>query len=373
MNYTVLIVDDEMMPRKVLKEHLPWDTLKVSQVFLASDGLEAIEQARQCTPDIIISDVKMPRMDGLKMAAAIREFCPRCQFIFLSGYSDKEYLKGAIKLKAASYVEKPIDLEEITQALTDVIRELDTIQAEDSPKDQSRMFFHGSQEPDLDSPLSDKVFQGSQDQLDSIASRIRERNQSDTESILRRLYHEIQQCEGTDPAYLRHFYRQIIFLFLTAAEDYNITSITQNADFYLYTAAGQDTLAQLWDTLFQISRIYFTACASRDTDIVSRVDRYLEQHYQNSDLTVQDAAHDLGFTNTYLCAAYKKSCGKTINQHLTQIRILHAKELLAGSSQRLYEVAKNVGYADGKYFTRLFTRETGLSPKEYRERHCHEI
>lgn len=371
MNYTVLIVDDEAMPRKVLKEHLPWETFKVSRIFLASDGLEALEQARLCKPDIIISDVKMPRMDGLQMAAAIREFCPKCQFIFLSGYSDKEYLKGAIKLKAANYVEKPIDLDEITQALTEVIGELDKLQTEDSQKDQNRTFFRGSH--NLDSPSNDRVFQGSQTLLDSIANRIKERNQTDMENILRRLYREILQCEGTDPAYLRHFYRQIVFLFLTAAENYNITSITQNTDFYLYTAANQDTLAQLWETLFQISRTYFDACASRDTDIVSRVDRYLEQHYQNSSLTVQDAAHDLGFTNTYLCAAYKKSCGKTINQHLTQIRILHAKELLAGSTQKLYEVAKNVGYADGKYFTKLFTRETGLSPKEYRERHCHEI
>ncbi len=122
MNYTVLIVDDEAMPRKVLKEHLPWDSLGVTKIFQASDGLEAVEQARQCLPDIVISDIKMPHMDGIQMAAAIREFCPHCQFIFLSGYSDKEYLKGAIKLKAANYVEKPIDLEEIEQALSEVIK-----------------------------------------------------------------------------------------------------------------------------------------------------------------------------------------------------------------------------------------------------------
>ena len=154
---------------------------------------------------------------------------------------------------------------------------------------------------------------------------------------------------------------------------YNITAISQNADYYLYTAADKETLSELWNTLLTLSRTYFSSLTvCEDTDIVFRVDRYLEQHYQNPSLTVQDAAHDLGFTNTYLCTAYKKSCGKTINQHLTQLRILHAKELLAGSTQKLYEVARNVGYANGKYFTKLFTRETGLSPKEYRERHRNE-
>lgn len=370
MNYTVLIVDDEAMPRKVLKEHLPWETLKVAHIFQASDGEEAIEQARQCQPDIVISDIKMPRMNGIQMAAIIREFCPHCQFIFLSGYSDKEYLKGAIKLKAANYVEKPIDLDEMQQALMEVIEELDKQPKTEDPAIQRQIFFHGRQ--DSDYQPNDAIFQGSQLHLDTIADCIRHRKEQDTETALRRLYREAALCEGTDPAYLRHFYRQIVFLFLTAAENYNITALTQNADYYLYTAADQETLSALWDTLYQISRTYFAALTCQDTDIVSRVDRYLEQHYQNPCLTVQDAAHDLGFANTYLCAAYKKSCGKTVNQHLTQLRVLHAKELLANTTQKLYEVAKNVGYANGKYFTKLFTRETGLSPKEYRERHRHE-
>lgn len=370
MNYTVLIVDDEAMPRKVLKEHLPWDELKVTQIFQASDGLEAIEQARQCRPDIVISDIRMPRMDGIEMAAAIREFCPHCQFIFLSGYSDKEYLKGAIRLKAANYVEKPIDLEEISQSLREVIEELEHLPKEDMPDASRKLFFRGNN--DMDPPLNTMIFQGSQEHLDSIAESIRHRKEADAEAALRRLYRKAMSCEGTDPDYLRHFYRQIVFLFLKAAENYNITAITQNTDYYLYTTVDRETLAELWNTLFELSRTYFGALTCQDTDIVSRVDRYLEQHYQDPALTVQDAAHDLGFTNTYLCAAYKKSCGKTINQHLTQLRLLHAKELLAGSTQKLYEVAKNVGYANGKYFTKLFTRETGLSPKEYRERHRHE-
>ncbi|MFQ9679025.1 MAG: response regulator [Ruthenibacterium lactatiformans] len=117
MSFTVLIADDEAMPRTVLKEHIPWEELSVTQVHLATDGEEAVEQARRFRPEIIISDIKMPRRNGLEMAAAVREFLPACQFIFLSGYSDKEYLKGAIRLRAACYVEKPLDLSEITAAL----------------------------------------------------------------------------------------------------------------------------------------------------------------------------------------------------------------------------------------------------------------
>ena len=105
VRFSVLVADDEKMPREILRDHLPWEELGVERVEEAEDGAQALELARVHRPDIIISDVKMPRMNGLELAGAVREMYPECQFIFLSGYTDKEYLKGAIKLRAASYVE----------------------------------------------------------------------------------------------------------------------------------------------------------------------------------------------------------------------------------------------------------------------------
>lgn len=366
MGFTALIVDDETIPRAILQQHLPWEKLGVTKVLLASDGEEALAEARRCPPDLVVSDIKMPRKNGLEMAAELRKFCPGCKFIFLSGYSDKEYLKGAIKLKAASYVEKPIDLEEITAALRDAISEL----GQQLPHDPRMFFFRG--EAGGDTPLNDHVFLCSKSQLSEIGTAIRHKKKAETELALQRMYCEISRCEGTDPEYLRHLYCQLVFLFLTAAESHNITTVTQRTDFLLYTAAKQNTLAQLWDALYQTARDYFAALDPQDRDVTARVDHYLEQHSQNRTFTVQEMASELGFVNTYLCAAYKKSCGKTINQRLTELRIQHAKQLLTGPPQKLYEIARAVGYSDGKYFVKLFTRETGLSPKAYRERHCHE-
>ena len=89
MRFSVLVADDEKMPREILRDRLPWEELGVERVDAASDGAEALELARQHRPDIIISDVKMPRMNGLELAGAVREMSPECQFIFLSGYTDK--------------------------------------------------------------------------------------------------------------------------------------------------------------------------------------------------------------------------------------------------------------------------------------------
>ena len=366
MGFTVLIVDDELMPRTVLCRRLPWAGLGVSRVEQASDGEEGLEQARQCRPDIVISDIKMPRKNGLEMAAAVREFLPACQFVFLSGYSDKEYLKGAIRVKAASYVEKPIDLEEIEGVLHGVLEEL---QAQAGP-DPRRVFGRGTGA--AGAPLNDRLFSGGKSRISELDRLIKHQKRPEAEAALRRLEEEMFRCEGTDPEYLRHVYCQIVFLFLAAAESHNITTVTEKTDFLLYTAARQETLAQLWEALWQTEREYFAVAEPQDMDVPARVERYLEQRYPDSGLTIQQMAADLGFAHTYLCAAYKKSCGKTINQRLTELRLQHAKELLVRSRQKLYEVANAVGYGDGKYFVKLFTRETGLSPRQYRARHCHE-
>ena len=366
MKLTVLIADDETMPRITLRDYLPWGDFSVDKVVLASDGQEALELAKEHHPDIIISDMKMPHLNGLELAAAVRDFLPSCQFIFLSGYTDKEYLKGAIKLKAASYVEKPIDLDEITNAIREVVADLQ----HDFLADPKFLFFRG--ETQNTEALNSQEYLCDKSLLRQLENNIRQVKQDDTLLTLNTMLSDIKECEGTSPDYIRHLYRQIIFMFLHAAESQNIQSIISQTDSLLYTGAKQPTLNQLWDTLLQTAQIYFSSLLSSDQDITSKVDRFLEKNYGNAALTVQEVADNLGFTYTYLCSAYKKSCGKTVNQRLTEIRVQNAKELLTSTNKKLYEVANAVGYADGKYFVKVFTRETGLSPKQYRERHAYE-
>lgn len=117
----LLIVDDEELTRDGLLNSIDWAALGVSNIYQADDGINGLTLARKYKPQIIISDVRMPRMDGIEMANRIREDFPDCHIIFMSGYSDKEYLKAAIRLKAISYVEKPILTAEIEDAVREAI------------------------------------------------------------------------------------------------------------------------------------------------------------------------------------------------------------------------------------------------------------
>lgn len=117
----ILIVDDEVFTRDGIEENMNWEELGISSVSKARDGVHALEVAENLLPDILLTDVRMPRMDGIELAFKIREMLPKSKIIFMSGYSDKEYLISAIALKAIRYVEKPIDHDDIHQAIHEAV------------------------------------------------------------------------------------------------------------------------------------------------------------------------------------------------------------------------------------------------------------
>ncbi len=117
----LILVEDERATREGLMKHTPWNQIGIDRVEDARNGVEALEKAEWLEPDIVLTDVSMPKMDGIQLATRLREKYPECKIVFLSGYSDKEYLKSAIKLNALNYIEKPIDENELIATLSKAV------------------------------------------------------------------------------------------------------------------------------------------------------------------------------------------------------------------------------------------------------------
>lgn len=117
-----LIIDDEEMTRRGLIKNIPWDDLELKVIGEAEDGEDALELINKYKPEILLCDIRMPIMNGIELVKKVREKNYNCQIIFLSGYSDKEYLKTAIKIRAIDYVEKPIIISELVTALEKAIK-----------------------------------------------------------------------------------------------------------------------------------------------------------------------------------------------------------------------------------------------------------
>lgn len=117
----ILIVDDEALTREGIRASIAWEDFRIGTVLEAENGREGLRLARKHLPEIILTDVRMPQMSGVDMAEQVRRFLPNTSIIFMSGYSDKEYLKAAIRYKAVRYVEKPLNLLELEEALREAV------------------------------------------------------------------------------------------------------------------------------------------------------------------------------------------------------------------------------------------------------------
>lgn len=361
MGLTVLIVDDERAPRELLEQFIPWAELGFDRVLTADNGEAGLSIVQAQQPDVIISDIKMPHMNGIKFAHLVRENWPQCRFVFLSAYPDKEHLKDAIKLKASCFIEKPIDLMEVEELLQELAEECRSQQTADPRK----LFFRGANGGRQ--PLNDRIFSLSRAQFNELSGYIKAKKEIPARRFLEDLFKQMQACEGSNIEYIRNVFCRLVLLFSDAADSHGIGTVSQKRDHLLYTTAREADLLQLEAALTAFARDYFEAVCTEAPTLVDRVEAYLSEHYTNPALTVQIIADELGFVNTYLCNAYKKARGITINQRLTALRMKQAEALLRTTQYKFNRIAAEVGYSDPQYFTRVFTKEYGVSPRQYRE------
>lgn len=119
---TVLLVEDELETREGIKKYIPWKETGIDLLYEAANGLEALDLCESIHPNILLTDVRMPKMDGVQLATYVRERFADCTIIFLSGFTDKHYLKSAIRLGALNYIEKPVELEELKAVLSEAVQ-----------------------------------------------------------------------------------------------------------------------------------------------------------------------------------------------------------------------------------------------------------
>ena len=132
----VMVVDDERFVRAGVIHNINWASYGIDEVLEARDGMEGLRKLGSGRLDILITDIKMPKMDGISLALKGLAHNPDLKIIFISAYSDKEYLKSAITLNVVAYVEKPIALDELRDAIGKAVS---SIEVAEKRSTESRM------------------------------------------------------------------------------------------------------------------------------------------------------------------------------------------------------------------------------------------
>ncbi len=123
--YKIVFIDDEPITVRMLERAIDWEQYSVNVCGTASDGEEGIALFRQVEPDIVIVDIRMPRMNGIEFAEAIRQTKKRVKILILSAHAEFEYAQSAITYQISDYLLKPLDEDKLETSIARIIAELD--------------------------------------------------------------------------------------------------------------------------------------------------------------------------------------------------------------------------------------------------------
>ncbi|MCI9264381.1 MAG: response regulator [Oscillospiraceae bacterium] len=142
--YRVLLVDDEEEIRSGISRKIDWPSLGFTLVGEAANGEEALELCDQLHPDVVLTDIKMPFMDGLELCRRLRQSLPGAKLVVFSGFDDFEYARQAVSMGVSEYILKPINAQELSGVLTRLRELLDAQRLEHRDMEALRRHYEES-------------------------------------------------------------------------------------------------------------------------------------------------------------------------------------------------------------------------------------
>ena len=253
--YNVMIVDDELRSIDAIERNVEWVNCGINRVYRAMNMEQALEIADREQIQILICDIEMPNGSGLDLLEALIQRKKEIGCIFVTCHPEFPYMRRAIQLRCYDYILKPIDYEEFTRVLKDLVHRLEAKEA------------------------------------------------------------------------------------------------------------GADNLDALnWGG---ITDAEIQSLGRRERNVEREVKTYIREHMMDN-INVAEIAQALHFNPQYLMRAFKNKTGLSILEYITLTRLDTAKKILLDTQLPIREVSQMVGYADYAYFTRVFRREVGMTPSQYR-------
>jgi two-component system response regulator YesN len=169
--YKLLIVDDETSVVDSLALTIPWVDYGIDEVYQAYSAQEALRIASEHSVDIMITDIRMPEMDGLELIERVRRFTRKIRCIILSGHDEFEYAQRAIQYQTINYLLKPVDIDELIQSVEAAIQDIEREWAEISSYQRIKHTLHANL-PLLKDQFLNELIQNKQIQFEVLEERI---------------------------------------------------------------------------------------------------------------------------------------------------------------------------------------------------------
>ena len=361
----VFLVEDEAIIRRGIKKNVEWEKNGFEFVGEAGDGEYAYPQILKTEPDILITDIKMPFMDGLELSHLVKKILPNTKIIILSGYNEFEYAKEAITIGISEYLLKPVTAASLTAVLRKVKEEIR------EEKEKSRLleryfvsyekynaFLDKTDYTGVDRKLiQDFLKLGSAGEegmfIDEYLAAVGENNYR---SFLLRQYMTIDIF----------FCVQEFLKGLSVCADEIPPELGDIKYIPKIVVSEEQTVSYLKELFaFAISE-RDRVSGNRYGSLIDTAKQYLAEHFESNDVSLNTIAAQVGVSSSYFSSIFKQETGQSFVEYLTKLRIDKACELLRCTTLRTAEIGERVGYNDPHYFSATFKKVTGVSPKDYK-------
>lgn len=399
--YKLVIVDDEYLVRLGIKETIDWNSYGIEVIGECVNGKEGFEMITNLLPDVVITDIKMPVMNGVELVAKLKESNFRGEIVVLSGYKDFEYAKSTFENGIFSYVVKPIDNDELVQVILKALKVIEerkqaevitnTVQTQlpSIQKDFLKMALSSDKISEIN--LSDEYKKHQIDISEQgvmLVVKLEEdykEKVTDLSSFVQLIDEGLQNLGYKDISF---DFQDEAILFINNVSNSELVSLIKKS----FVKFEQETLTALTVSFFRYSKLsdtrhaYKKCCEYIDSKLLFHLNtietecvnitsfrhrqniknfyRLISEKYAQG-LTVKSVANELDVSESYIMHVLKDNLRKTFNEILTSYRIGIAKRLLMNGSYRINEVADMVGYSDVKYFSHVFKKMVGITPSKY--------
>lgn len=409
----VLIVDDESFVRRSLSEMLGSANHNFSIIGSVENGLEAIQLLKEQAIDLVISDIRMPGMDGLELSKHIHECYPDTETILLTGYQDFSYASQAIRYGVREYLVKPNSVENILEVVTSVYERLElkkqhrqVSQLREKNLREKRLsdllygiplpYFEEQLIPPFHSfviitvnHLGDVMPQyWSEQAMYAAVINILEECfslyanvvgiQEEQEAIIM-LFYPYEQSERIDETLTQEM---MIKLSSLLKSPFSAGVSNPHYDLGALATAYHESLQACQQLKKDSTRpvIYYSdvsmcSASPQLTEqlqvkatrrVISMMIEAMNSRLQEN-LSLKMIADELYMNPTYLGRLFKDDVGECFSNFLTKLRIQKAIELLNNVTLKVYEVSELVGFKDPAYFSLIFKKYMGMTPQEFQK------
>ncbi|GAB6991717.1 response regulator transcription factor [Paenibacillus pini] len=375
----VLIADDESIVRKGLRSTVPWEKYGMEVVADAPNGLKAWEAFLEHRPEIVITDIVMPEMDGIELSRKVKEMAAKTKIILLSCHRDFEYAQQGIQLGASGYLLKTaFEDEELEDMLKKFQQEL-SVSTLSAPKDEERLetlLFawlngHSAKFPDELKKLHGGEWHFNGQPLFIYMIRTAECGASWTGLLLDAGKEDRSMCEGTIIPYGEEYCYWIVPDSLRGAADSLLVESKSRCGKLKWTRKESllhsDDLKEAFQNLHkeaELERLYGISGENWPVPIWKAVNLL----YANpaAEWSASDLAEEVGLSRSHFSILFKKAVGDSFIAFQYKRKLRLAYGLLRDTRLTMQEIAERTGLGDSKYFSKWFKRCTGQTPSHYR-------